>query len=59
MYKHLLDLQARYLHTANNVREKRYHIIVAHGHIGHDLLEGNLLYRIVLVLFASTVQLLT
>lgn len=56
-YIHFLDLQAWNLHTANNIGEQSYHVVVAHGHVGHDLLEGNLLGRVILVLLTTTVEL--
>ena len=55
--QHLLDLQARNFHTANNIREQGHHIIVAHGHVGHNFLEGDLLGRMVLVLLSTARQL--
>ena len=55
--QHLLDLQAMYLHAANDIREQGHHIIVAHGHIGHNLLEGDFLGCMVLVLLSTAIQL--
>jgi len=54
---HLLDLQTRYLHATNNIWKQSHHIIIAHGHVGNDLLQRNLLRRMILVLLPSTVQL--
>jgi hypothetical protein len=45
------------LHAVDDVREQRYHVVVAHGHIGHDALQRNLLGRIVLVPLSASVQL--
>lgn len=55
---HLLDLQAGQVHTADDIREQADHIIVAHSHVGHDLLERNLFGRIVLVLLTTTAEFL-
>lgn len=54
---HLLDLQARDLHTADDVWKQGHHIVVAHGHVRHHLLQGNLLCRVVLIALSPIVQL--
>ncbi len=46
---HLLDLPVVDLHTIDDIREECNHIVIAHGHIGHDLLEGHLLESMILV----------
>ncbi len=45
------------MHATNHIRKQCHHVIVAHGHVGHNLFECNLLRRIVLVLLAPTVEL--
>jgi hypothetical protein len=55
-YGHLLDLEAGDMHATNNVREEGHHVIVAHGHVGDNLLEGRLLGGEVLVLLAAAVE---
>ena len=45
------------MHAANNVREEGDHVVVAHGHVCDNLLEGRLLCREVLVLLAAAVEL--
>ena len=47
------------MHACDDIWEETNHIIVAHGHVGYDLLEGDLLRRVILVFLASAVQLLT
>lgn len=54
---HLFDLQTRYLHTADNVRKEGHHVVIAHCHVGNDLLESNLLRGVVLVFLPSAVEL--
>ena len=56
---HLLDLQTGYLHARYDVWEKSDHVVVAHSHICDDLLQRDLLCRVVLVLLPAAVQLLT
>ena len=55
---HLLDLQNLNIHAVYNVWEKCNHVVVAHGHVGHNLLECILLCGIVLILLAAVGQLL-
>ena len=52
-YLHLLDFQRVDLHATNHVGKQSYHVIVAHGHIGNNLLQSNLLGTEVLVLLAA------
>ena len=52
---HLLDLQALDLHATHNIGKQGYHIVVTHGHVGNNLLESDLLGRLVFVLFATAV----
>lgn len=54
---HLLDLETRYVHASDYVREEGDHVVVAHGHVGNNLLESDLLDRMVLVLLSAAVQL--
>ena len=56
MRLHFLDLQTRYVHTTYDVREQCNHIIIAHGHVGNNLLEGCLLRREVFILLTAAVQ---
>lgn len=51
-YQHLLDLEYWYLHAANDIGKKRDHVIVAHGHVGDNLLQSSLLGYVILVLLA-------
>lgn len=46
---HLFDFQAGYRHTVDDVGKQSHHIVVAHSHVGHNLLQRNLLGRVVLV----------
>jgi hypothetical protein len=57
-YAHLLDLQAGNLHAVQDVWEEGDHVIVAHGHIGNDLLESILLGGVVLVFLSTSRQFL-
>jgi hypothetical protein len=54
---HLLNFQARNVHAGNNIWEQRNHVIVAHGHVGDNLLKRDLLAREVLLLLSAAVQL--
>lgn len=56
---HLLDLQTRQIHTGDHVGEQGHHIVVAHSHVGDDLLESDLFGRVVLILPASIIELLS
>jgi len=56
---HLLDLEALDLHAADNVRKQSNHVVIAHGHVGNDLLESDLLGGVVLILFTTHGELLT
>lgn len=56
---HLLYLQTGQIHTADNIWKQSNHIIIAHGHVGDDLLESDLLGGVILVLFASANKLLS
>ena len=56
---HLLDLQTWELHAIQYIWEQRHHVVVAHGHIGDDLLESILLGGVVLVLLSTPRKLLT
>lgn len=56
---HLLYLQTWQIHTADNIWKQSNHIIIAHCHVGNDLLESNLLGGVILVLFASANKLLS
>lgn len=47
------------MHAANNVRKEGNHVIVAHGHVGDNLLEGGLLGGEVLILLSAAVELET
>lgn len=53
VHAHLLNLQAGNVHAADDIGKQRDHVVVAHGHVGDNLLEGNLLAMVGLVLFAS------
>lgn len=57
MHLHLLDLQARNIHTANDIGKEGDHVVVAHGHVGNDSLEGHLFGAMILILLAAAVQL--
>lgn len=48
---HLLDLPVVDLHAVDHIRKECNHIVIAHGHIGHDLLEGHLLECMILIFF--------
>lgn len=50
---HLLDLQGRYHHALDDVGEEGGHVVIAHGHVGDNLLERNLLAGKVLVLLVA------
>lgn len=50
---HLLDLQCRNHHALDNVGEEGGHVVVAHGHVGDNLLERDLLAGKVLVLLVT------
>lgn len=54
---HLLDFKTRNVHAADDVGEKRNHVIIAHCHVGNDFLQGDLLYRMILILLSTAVQL--
>lgn len=41
------------MHTSNNIWKEGNHVVVAHGHIGDNLLESNLLVVVHLVLFGG------
>ena len=56
---HLLNLQALQMHATDDVGEERHHVVITHSHIGDNLLERNLLARIVFVLLSTAVQLET
>jgi hypothetical protein len=45
------------VHGRNDIRKQGDHVVVAHGHVGDDLLEGCLLCGEVLVLLAAAVEL--
>lgn len=55
---HLLDLEAWNRHAIDNVGKQRDHVIVAHRHVGHNLLQGDLLRGKVLVLLVPKLELL-
>lgn len=50
---HFLNFQRWYLHALNDVRKQRRHVIVAHSHISHNLLERDLLLRKVFILLIA------
>ena len=54
---HLFNFQALDGHAGDNIGKQTDHVIVTHGHVGDNLLEGNLLLGKVLVLLAAAVQL--
>jgi hypothetical protein len=54
---HLFDLKVWDVHAADNIGKQGDHIVVAHGHVGNNLLEGDLLGGEVLVLLAAAIQL--
>lgn len=56
---HLLDLQAWDVHAAHDIGEEGYHVVVAHGHVRNNLLQGRLLRGEVLVLLSAAVELKT
>ena len=45
------------MHAFNDIREECHHIVVAHGHVSHNLLQGNLFGSMILVFFAATLKL--
>jgi len=47
------------MHAADDVGEEGHHVVIAHGHVGDDLLEGRLLGGEILVLLAAAVELQT
>lgn len=55
-HSHLLHLNTLNPHATHNIRKQRHHIIIAHGHIGDNLLQRNLLARKVLVLLAAALR---
>ena len=56
-YAHFLNLQAGNVHTADYIGKEGDHLVVAHGHVGNDLLESDLLLVEVLILLAAAVEL--
>lgn len=57
MSLHLFYLEALYVHAPDDVGEEGHHVVVAHRHVGDDLLERNLLGDIAPVLLPTRVQL--
>lgn len=57
MHLHFLDLETRNIHATNNIGEEGDHVVVAHGHVGHNPLQGHLLGAMILILLAAAVQL--
>lgn len=54
---HFLDFETRDVHAANDIGKEGDHVVVAHGHVGNDLFQGDFLDRVVLVLLAAAVEL--
>lgn len=50
---HLLDLESGDHHALDYVGEEGGHVVVAHGHVCDDLLEGDLLAGEVFVFFVA------
>lgn len=48
---HLFDLESGNVHALDNVWEESGHVVVAHSHVGDNLLEGDFFASEILVLF--------
>lgn len=50
---HFLDLQRWDHHALDNIGEQGCHVVITHGHIGHNFLQSNLLACEVLIFLVA------